>query len=206
MDLVAVTDASLVASVVARVLGAFGQEQDPLPGLLVFLDGRRLLLVLDNCEHVIDAAALLAERLHREAPHVHILTTSREALRGRRRTRLPANAVGFSGREGGPYRGPKRWRRRCAVVHGTCFRKVGITWRLTDPDASTVATMCGRLDGIALAIELAASRVGAYGLQATARPAEQSIQASLAGSSKRSPATPDSDRHAGLELQSFVGP
>jgi predicted ATPase len=57
------------------------QAQDPLPSLLAFLAGRRILLILDNCEHVIDAAAALTERLYSNAPQVHLLATSRESLR-----------------------------------------------------------------------------------------------------------------------------
>ncbi|MCB8883005.1 winged helix-turn-helix domain-containing protein [Acidisoma cellulosilytica] len=167
VDLVAVTDASLVASVVARVLGAFGQEQDPLPGLLAFLDGRRLLLVLDNCEHVIDAAASLAERLHRDAPHVHILTTSREALRVEGEHVYLLTPLGSPVAREGLTAAEALASPAVQLFMERAFAS-GHHLALTDPDAATVATMCGRLDGIALAIELAASRVGAYGLQATA--------------------------------------
>ena len=81
VDLSTVTDPELVPCAVAAAMGVFVQAQDVLLGLLAFLAGRRLLLVLDSCEHVIDAAARLSERLYHDAPQVHILTTSREALR-----------------------------------------------------------------------------------------------------------------------------
>jgi predicted ATPase len=81
VDLSAVSDPALVPSTAAAVPGVISQTQDPLPNLLAFLADRRVLLILDNCEHVINAAALLTERLFSEAPQVHILTTSHEALR-----------------------------------------------------------------------------------------------------------------------------
>ena len=81
IDLGAVTDPTLVPSTVATVLGVSLQAQDPLSNLLAILADRRLLLVLDNCEHVIDAAASLTERLYHEAPQTHVLATSRESLR-----------------------------------------------------------------------------------------------------------------------------
>src|SRR5450756_816953 len=167
VDLGAVTDATLVPSAVAAVLGVFGQAQDPLPGLLAFLAGRRLLLVLDNCEHVIDAAASLTERLHREVPQVHILTTSRESLR------VEGEHVHLLV----PLDYPTA-REDLTAVEALATPAVqlfmerafagGYTLDLTDGDAPTVAAICSRLDGIALAIELAGSRVGAYGLQGTA--------------------------------------
>src|SRR5450756_2137862 len=167
VDLGAVTDATLVPSAVAAVLGVFGQTQDPLPGLLAFLAGRRLLLVLDNCEHVIDAAASLTERLHREVPQVHILTTSRESLR------VEGEHVHLLV----PLDYPTA-REDLTAVEALATPAVqlfmerafagGYTLDLTDGDAPTVAAICSRLDGIALAIELAGSRVGAYGLQGTA--------------------------------------
>jgi predicted ATPase/DNA-binding winged helix-turn-helix (wHTH) protein len=167
VDLGAVTDATLVPSAVAAVLGVFGQAQDPLPGLLAFLAGRRLLLVLDNCEHVIDAAASLTERLHREVPQVHILTTSRESLRveGEHVHLLvpldyPTAREDLTAAEALATAAVQLFMERAFAS--------GYTQDLTDADAPTVAAICSRLDGIALAIELAGSRVGTYGLRGTA--------------------------------------
>jgi predicted ATPase/DNA-binding winged helix-turn-helix (wHTH) protein len=167
VDLGTVMDATLVPSAVAAVLGVFVQAQDPLPGLLAFLAERRLLLVLDNCEHVIDAAASLTERLHSEAPQVHILTTSRESLRveGEHVHLLvpldyPTLREGLTAAEALATPAVQLFMERAFAS--------GYSLELTDADAPTVATICSRLDGIALAIELAGSRVGAYGLQGTA--------------------------------------
>jgi predicted ATPase len=81
VDLAALTDAKLVPTTVARALGLMVPTQDPLRSLPGFIGDRKILLVLDNCEHVIDSAATLAERLVGGAPQTHVLTTSREALR-----------------------------------------------------------------------------------------------------------------------------
>ncbi len=167
VDLGALADATLVPSAVAAVLGAFGKAQDTLPGLLAYLDGRRLLLVLDNCEHVIDSVASLAERLHREAPLVHILTTSHEALRveGEHVHLLtpldyPTSSEGLTAADALATPAVQLFMERAFAS--------GYALPLTDADAPTVAAICSRLDGMALAIELAGSRVGAYGLRGTA--------------------------------------
>src|SRR5262249_7537879 len=81
VDLGALADPALVAGAVGAAPGCFVQAPDPVPGLLVFLADKRTLVILDNCEHVIDAAAALTERLFAAAPLVHLLATSREALR-----------------------------------------------------------------------------------------------------------------------------
>lgn len=81
VDFGAVTRPELVPATVASALGLTIQADDVLPALMECLKSLRLLLTLDNCEHVIDASAMLAELIFREAPGVHILATSREALR-----------------------------------------------------------------------------------------------------------------------------
>jgi DNA-binding winged helix-turn-helix (wHTH) protein len=81
IDLAALTDPQLVPTAVASALGLMVQTEDPLVGLLTFIGDRKILLLLDNCEHVIGVAAALAERLVSETPQAHILATSREALR-----------------------------------------------------------------------------------------------------------------------------
>ena len=63
------------------MLGLPAQADDALPALLAHLRDKRMLLILDTCEHVIEAAAPLAAEIFHAAPHVHILATSREALR-----------------------------------------------------------------------------------------------------------------------------
>lgn len=167
IDLSAVTDANLTASAVATALGVSIQAQDPLPGLLAALEGRRLLLILDSCEHVIDAAASLTERIFREAPRVHILTTSRESLRaGGEHIHLlkpldyPTVRADLTGAEALATPAVQLFMERALAS--------GYTTELTDADAPIVAGICSRLDGIALAIELAGSRVGTYGLRGTA--------------------------------------
>jgi predicted ATPase len=124
-------------------------------------------LVLDNCEHLVDAAAALTERLYREAPQVHILATSRESLRveGEHVHLLapldyPTVRENLTAAEALATPAVQLFMERAFAS--------GYTAELTDADAPTVAAICSRLDGIALAIELAGSRVGAYGLRSTA--------------------------------------
>src|SRR6266853_559766 len=80
VDLAPLGDPRLVPSALATVLGLEVRIEDPLPGLVASLRDKRMLLLLDNCEHVIDAAASLAEAILSGAPGVNILATSRELL------------------------------------------------------------------------------------------------------------------------------
>jgi DNA-binding winged helix-turn-helix (wHTH) protein len=81
IDLATLRDPQLVPTAVASALGFVLQTQDPLVSLPAFIGDKKMLLVLDNCDHVIDVAAALAERIVSESPQAHILATSREALR-----------------------------------------------------------------------------------------------------------------------------
>jgi predicted ATPase len=81
IDLAPLADPRLVSSAVASALGLEIRSDDPLPGLIPFLRDKEMLLVLDNCEHVIDAAAAVAIAILKAAPSIHILATSREPLR-----------------------------------------------------------------------------------------------------------------------------
>jgi predicted ATPase len=143
------------------------QTQDPLVGLLAFIGDRKILLVLDNCEHVIGVAAALAERVVSEAPQAHILATSREALRveGEHIHLLysldcPPEDAGLTATEALRYPAAQLFMERAAAS--------GYGAALSDIDAPIVARICRRLDGMALAIELAASRVGSLGIRGTA--------------------------------------
>ncbi len=125
-----------------------------------------MLIVLDNCEHLADAVAALAEQLHLSAAELHLLVTSREALRveGEQMHLLeplegPAN-LDAGASELLKFPAVQLFIERAAAG--------GYREPLDDATAPLVARICHRLDGIALAIELVASRVGTYGLQRTA--------------------------------------
>jgi predicted ATPase/DNA-binding winged helix-turn-helix (wHTH) protein len=167
IDLAALTDPQLVPTAVASALGLMVQTQDPVVSLLAFIGDRKILLVLDSCEHVIGVAAALAERVVSDAPQTHILATSREALRveGEHVHLLysldcPPEDAGLTAMEALRYPAVQLFMERAAASgHGAA---------LSDIDAPIVARSCRRLDGIALAIELAASRVGSLGIGGTA--------------------------------------
>jgi predicted ATPase/DNA-binding winged helix-turn-helix (wHTH) protein len=167
IDLAALTDPQLVPTAVASALGFMVQTQDPLVSLLAFIGDKKILVVLDNCEHVIGVAAALAERVVSEAPQAHILATSREALRAEgERVHLlysldcPPEEVGLTAMKALRYPAAQLFMERAAAS--------GYGAALSDIDAPIVARICRRLDGVALAIELAASRVGYLGIGGTA--------------------------------------
>jgi predicted ATPase/DNA-binding winged helix-turn-helix (wHTH) protein len=167
LDLGAVEDSRLLASLLASQLGLVAVSDQPLPVILAFLREQRLLLVFDSCEHLIEAIAALAENLFRDALRVHILVTSREALRaeGEQVHHLPPL-------ECPPYTDSLTATQALGYPAVQLFVKQvahsGHAFELTDADAPIVAEICRRLDGIALALGLAASRVGAHGVQGTA--------------------------------------
>jgi predicted ATPase/DNA-binding winged helix-turn-helix (wHTH) protein/Flp pilus assembly protein TadD len=168
VDLSALTDAELVPGTVARAIGFMVQAEDPLRSLPAFIGDRKILLVLDNCEHVIDSAAMVAELLIGETPQAHVLTTSREALRveGEHVHLLyaldcPPEDADLTAGEALRYPAAQLFMERAAAG--------GYHAALSDTDAPIVATICRRLDGIALAIELAASRAGSFGIRGIAQ-------------------------------------
>ena len=167
VNLGALSDPAHVASTVASTLGITIQTEDALPSLRRSLRNTRMLLVLDNCEHVIAASAALAEQLFREAPDVHILATSREALRvdGEFTYLLPPLDCpppdpGLRADEARTFSAIQLFM-ACAAASGSGFE-------LSDENAPVVAGICSRLGGVALAIEFAAGRVGAYGIDGIA--------------------------------------
>jgi predicted ATPase/DNA-binding winged helix-turn-helix (wHTH) protein len=168
LDLSALEDPLLLACMLASQLGLVAVSDQPLPDILTFLHGQRMLLVFDSCEHVIEAVAALTENIFRDVPDVHILATSREALR----------AVGEHVHHLPPLKCPPMYEESLTAAQALSFPAVqlfvkqvaagGHPFELTDADAPIVAEICRRLDGIALAIELAASRIGAHGVAGVA--------------------------------------
>ncbi|KAA2238242.1 ATP-binding protein [Salinarimonas soli] len=166
VDLGALNDPAFVAPSVASVLGLSVQSDDPTPSLIAYLKDKRIFLVLDNCEHVVEAAATLAMRIFMAAPQVHILATSREALRveGEQVYKLmpltvPPDDPGITADTAMTYSAVQLFVERAAAS--------GAKLSFTDVEAPVVASICRKVDGLALALELAAGRVGTYGLQQT---------------------------------------
>ncbi|MCK1391827.1 winged helix-turn-helix domain-containing protein [Bradyrhizobium sp. 1] len=167
VDLAALSDPDLVITSLLLMLGLPAQTDNPMPALLAHLQAKRMLLILDNCEHVIAAAAPLAAEIFQAAPHVHILATSREALRveGEQVYRLsplgvPPDDSGLTAAVARTYPAIELFLERANAG--------GAQIALDDFNAAIAARICRKLDGMALAIELAAGRVEAYGLEQTA--------------------------------------
>jgi non-specific serine/threonine protein kinase len=145
VDLSALSEPGLVAHTIAASLGireAPGRSIED--SLIEYFRAHRVLLVLDNCEHLITESAQLVERLLRAIETLHVLATSREALS------LPGESVWRVPSLAGPA-AEALFRDRATAVDPTCA--------VTDQDAPLVTEICRRLDGIPLAIELAAAKL-----------------------------------------------
>ncbi|HZO91795.1 MAG TPA: tetratricopeptide repeat protein [Chthonomonadaceae bacterium] len=159
VELAAITDPALVPQTVAAAVRAREEPGRPLIETLAnFLRPKSVLLLLDNCEHLVAACAQLAEALLRTCPKLRILATSREALGipGERSWRVPSlalpDALHLPPREALAENEAVRLFAERAVTAQPSFA-------LTERNAAAVAQICVRLDGIPLAIELAAARV-----------------------------------------------
>jgi predicted ATPase/DNA-binding winged helix-turn-helix (wHTH) protein len=175
IDLAPLADPRLVPSTLAAALGFEIRGENPLPGLVASFQDKKMLLVLDNCEHVIDAAAALAVGVLAGAPGVQMLATSREPLRteGEHVHRLsplasPPALARLTAAEALGFPAVRLFVERAAATLDE--------FELTDADAPIVADICGRLDGIALAIELAAARVDIFGVRGVAAHLDDRFQ------------------------------
>jgi predicted ATPase len=173
-DLGTLSDPTLIPTSLASMLGLSVQSDDATASLIAYLQDKRLLLILDTCEHLIDVVAELAARLFGAAPEVHILATSREALRveGERIYKLaplvcPPDDAGLTSAAVQTFPAIQLFLERAAAS--------GARLDLGDADAAIVASICRKLGGVALAIELAAGRVESYGLQKTAALLDQRL-------------------------------
>jgi len=158
VELAPLADPELVVQAVSEPFGQREQPGRPLLDMLIdYLQPRRTLIILDNCEHVIDACAQLSDALLRGCPRLHILASSREALgiAGERAFRvrslsLPTNGESISQAELAGFDAIHLFVSRAETVKQD--------FKLTDDNAITILHICRRLDGIPLAIELAAAR------------------------------------------------
>jgi class 3 adenylate cyclase len=159
VELAALSDPRLVPQSVAFVLGVKEEAGHPVvEALEKFTKDRRLLIVLDNCEHMVQACAELATRLLRSGPHLKILTSSREHLRVAGETSYPVPALAAP-EPGKTSTHAALTRYEAVLLFIDRASAVQPAFQLTDLNASAVADICQRLDGIPLAIELAAARV-----------------------------------------------
>jgi predicted ATPase/DNA-binding CsgD family transcriptional regulator len=151
-------DPSFVPQAVASVLGVREQPGRSLTETLShYLRNRELLLVLDNCEHLIEACAELAETLLRSCPELRVLATSREALSIVGEVAWPVSPLSLPDLRRLPeVESLSRYEAARLFVERTVAVKP--TFALTEENAASVAQVCYRLDGIPLAIELAAAR------------------------------------------------
>ena len=156
-DLAQLSDLDLVAMVLADVLKVqLEPDRSPLEVLVEAVAERSLLLLLDNCEHVIDACAKVAYALLRGCPNVTILATSREplAVDGERVYRVPSMAVPAEGDDPTAVRATEAVR---LLEDRVAAYGVALAWN--EDNARLAGRICRRLDGIPLAIELAAARL-----------------------------------------------
>ena len=160
VELAPVAHASLVATTVAGVLHVTLGADAPIEALAKALSTSRMLIVLDNCEHLLDGVAELAAALHRAAPNLRLLATSQEPLRVAQEHvyRLGALALpSDAGIEGARQAG-------AVALFEARARAAHPRFALSEHNVAAVVDICRRLDGIALAIELAAARVPLLGV------------------------------------------
>jgi predicted ATPase/DNA-binding winged helix-turn-helix (wHTH) protein len=185
VDLAAISDSRLVPSAVATVLGLEIRTDNPVHGLVAKLRDSQRLLLFDNCEHVIDAAAGLAAAILGGAPDVTILATSRETLKaaGECEYRLaplgiPETSSKLTAEEAAPFPAVQLFVERVSAIVED--------FALTDANAPAVVEICRRLDGLPLAIEFAAPRVEVLGVDGLAARLDDSLQ--LLGTRRRTTA------------------
>jgi predicted ATPase/DNA-binding winged helix-turn-helix (wHTH) protein len=167
VDLAPLGDPRLVPSAVAAALGLEMRTEDSLSSVVASLKDKRILLLFDNCEPVVDEAARLAVSVLSGAPGVNILATSREPLgiAGEREYRLgslksPQPSAKLTAAEATTYPAVQLFVERASAVVED--------FTLTDENASLVSDICRSLDGLPLAIEFAAPRVEVLGVEGLA--------------------------------------
>ena len=210
---------AVVPSMIAGAMGVAVQGEDPLAVILGHIRDRPYLLVLDNCEHVIEPTATVIERIIDEAPDARVLATSREPLRVRGEHVHRLGALGYP--EDPDALTVAQIRAYPAVaLFGERAAAADSALVLDEDSVRLIAGMCQRLDGMALPIELVAVRAATHGIAATARqlgerfslgwsgrrtarPRQQTLQATLDWSYDL---LSDVERLVFERLAIFVGP
>ena len=167
VELVSLSDPDLVPSTIAQILNLqlHGDKVSP-QSVARAIGGRKVMLVLDNCEHVIDAAATMVEILVGQCPHVSVLATSRELLRieGELAYRVPALEIPAQDLEGYD----NLLDHSAVQLFVTRTRSLRGDFQPDGDKLPAIAAICRQLDGIPLAIEFAAARAATLGIQQVA--------------------------------------
>jgi predicted ATPase len=179
VELAPLADPDLVAATVARALGvAVGDPHTALDLTVQALASQRLLLVLDNCEHLLEAVDRVVAALRKGSPSVHVLATSQELLRHSEEhvyrlgtLGLPAEVTTTRAREAGAIQ-----------LFVARVQAADPRFRLSDDNVGAVVDICRRLDGIPLAMELAASRVPLLGVDGVRERLDERFRLLTAGS------------------------
>ncbi|SDA35353.1 winged helix-turn-helix domain-containing protein [Sphingomonas sp. NFR15] len=168
VDFSQLEDPALVAQMIAGAMMIAVQSDDPLAVILGHIRDKKVLLLLDNCEHVIEPVSAIVERIVAAAPGARILATSREPMRVRGEHVHRLDALAY------PERPESLGREQLLsypAIQLFCERALAgdSTLQLDEAAARLIADMCRRLDGMALPIELTAVRAATHGIEATAR-------------------------------------
>jgi predicted ATPase/DNA-binding winged helix-turn-helix (wHTH) protein len=168
VDFSRLSDPLLLPSSLASVLGVPSPSEDPFQGVIESLRDRQMLIVLDSCEHVIDAAAILVEVVLKAGAGIQILATSREPLRAEGEyvkrlapLRMPSTPANLTATEALAFPCVELFAERASMSFED--------FELSNADVPAVVAICMKLDGLPLAIELAAGRIGPFGIRELAK-------------------------------------
>jgi predicted ATPase len=195
VELAAVPDSTLLAGVIASALGVRTSSSDPIAAIVELIGVKEMLLVLDNCEHVVQRMAEIAETLLTRIPSLKILATSREPLHARGEQVYRLAALGFPV-ENAALDAKSALGYSAIELFVERARSSTVSLAFGDDDVAPVSQICRQLDGLPLALELAAARIGNFGFarlasrlddrfsvltkgQRTAMPRQKTLRATL---------------------------
>jgi predicted ATPase len=167
VELAPLTDARLVPDLIATILGLTGSSRPALEVLVDHLAPKRVLLLLDNCEHLIQACAEVVVALLRACPDLHVLATSREALK------IPGEVT---------WRVPSLAMDEALQLFAERARAAKPGFILSPANTATVTQICQRLDSMPLAIELAAARLRSFSVEQIAARLDDAFRLLTGGS------------------------
>ena len=187
VELAALSDPRAVARLVMEALRiACGDGEHVADRLAGYLHARRLLLVLDNCEHLLDAVAHLVATVLRSAPGVHVLATSQQHLNVAGETVFALDPLSLPLPAAAPHEAVRHGAVRLFILRS---QAADARFALGADNVAAVGEICRRLDGLPLAIELAAARVRSLGVHGLRAPSRRTVPR-LDGGSAHGLATP----------------